>query len=155
MKLLICLTFVLVWLFPAWASAEESFDLEDALHGTWVFAEAESWELFRTSPEWRGMNPDAQLDYQTTIWPRALAQLLFTAYRFNDDKLIVIFKEDQQAVDTEIVSEEGKTITLRLGDSASAPIMKVHFLNPNYIRIENVGSVNYYVWMRKGTPYRP
>ena len=155
MKFFSRFAFVLIWLLPNWGVAQESFDLEDALAGTWVFAEKESWDLFRTSPEWRGMTPEAQLDYQTTMWPKALAQLLFTAYRFNDDELVVIFKENQQAVPTEIVSEEDKTVVLRLGSGSNAPIMKVHFLDANYIRIENAGSVNYYIWKRKGAPYRP
>ncbi|MEM8550373.1 MAG: hypothetical protein AAGF10_06245 [Verrucomicrobiota bacterium] len=130
----------------------EDFDAREAVLGTWVFAEEDSLNRLRASQEWLSMTPEQQLEYRTTVWPKALNSALFTAYHFKPDELVTIFKQQQTDVPLNYVSSAGSEVQFRIGSGSSAPLVTITFINPNRMMMKTGDKVNYIVWKRVGQP---
>lgn len=145
-----CLLIFLLAL-PAVLAAEDTIDPAKAIIGTWVLDEEATWARFRQSDAWKSMTPEQQLEFRTTVWPKAQAAILSTAYRFHPDEIIVVVKDKQTIMPAMQTGGEGRTVTYQIGTGPRSSKLIMTFINPNLIIIDTGGGQpNYYVWKRQG-----
>ncbi|MBC2595150.1 hypothetical protein H5P28_12855 [Ruficoccus amylovorans] len=139
-------------LIPGLLRAQSGIDPAQAIIGTWVIDADASWEQFEKSPEWEAMTPDQRVDFRSTIWPKALEKLLFTAYHFAPNQIVIAHKDSQLPIPASYVKSEGRTLTVVMGEAPNTVTLTINFYNANQINIRSADELkpNYYVWVRRG-----